>query len=63
MFWYNHHHQGAHCLSLLNLQLLKQSIKICWCGLSGGVAAYVIKSLKELQVLQGLDNICSHTTR
>ena len=27
MFQCNHHHQGAHYLSLLKLQLLKQSIK------------------------------------
>jgi hypothetical protein len=27
MFRCNHHHQGAHFLSLLNLQLIKQSIK------------------------------------
>jgi hypothetical protein len=26
MFWCNHHHQGAHYLSLLKLHLLKQSI-------------------------------------
>jgi len=32
MFWCNHHHQGAHYLSLLKLQLLKQSIKIHRCG-------------------------------
>jgi hypothetical protein len=46
MFRRNHHHQGAHCLSLLKLQLLKQSKYIgvvnmavwlhmlpgpCWC--------------------------------
>jgi hypothetical protein len=36
MFRCNHHHQGAHYLSLLNLQLLKQSIKIHRCGQSGG---------------------------
>ena len=29
MFRCNHHHQGVHYLSLLKLQLLKQSIKIC----------------------------------
>jgi len=28
MFRCNHHHQGGHYLSLLKLQLLKQSIKI-----------------------------------
>jgi len=28
MFRCNHHHQGAHYLNLLKLQLLKQSIKI-----------------------------------
>ena len=28
MFRCNHHHQGAHYLSLLKLRLLKQSIKI-----------------------------------
>jgi hypothetical protein len=33
MFRCNHHHQGAHHLSLLKLQLLKQSIKIHRCGL------------------------------
>jgi len=31
MFRCNHHHQGAHYLRLLKLQLLKQSIKIHWC--------------------------------
>jgi hypothetical protein len=28
MFQCNHHHQGAHYLSLLKLQLLKESIKM-----------------------------------
>jgi hypothetical protein len=45
MFRCNHHHQGAHYMSLLKLQSLKQSIKIHWCGYSGGVAAYIIRSL------------------
>ena len=31
MFRRNHHHQGAHYMSLLKLQLLKQSIKIQLC--------------------------------
>ena len=30
MFRCNRHHQGAHYLSLLKLQLLKRSIKIHW---------------------------------
>jgi len=30
----NHHHQEAHYLSLLKLQLLKQSIKIHQCGVA-----------------------------
>ena len=30
----NHHHQGAHYMSLLKLQLLKQSIKIHHCGVA-----------------------------
>jgi len=45
MFRCNHHHQGAYYLSLLKLHLLKHSIKIHRCGLSGGIAAYVIRSL------------------
>jgi hypothetical protein len=36
MFQCNHHHWGAHSLSLLKLRSLKQSIKIHCCGLSGG---------------------------
>jgi len=74
MFRCNHHHQGAHYMSLLKLQPLKQSIKIHWCGKSGSVAAYVIRSLlvyvsrtvpnSAVDIhQQGPDNICSHTTR
>jgi hypothetical protein len=32
IFRCNHHHQGAHYLSLLKLHLVKQPIKIHWCG-------------------------------
>jgi len=38
MFWCNHHYQGVHHLSLLKIQLLKQSKYM-------GVVAYVIRSL------------------
>jgi hypothetical protein len=37
MFRFNHHHQGAYYLSLLKLQLLKQSVKIHRCGWFGGI--------------------------
>ena len=44
----NHHHQGGHYVSLLKLQLLKQS-------LTPNSAADIHE--------QGPDNICSHSTR
>jgi len=50
MFRRNHHHQGAHYLSLLKLHLLKQSIKIHCCGYSGGVAAYIIRSAMKKNI-------------
>jgi hypothetical protein len=37
MFRCNHHHQGAHYLNLLKLQLLKQSIKLHRCGVVASV--------------------------
>jgi hypothetical protein len=39
MFRFNRHHQGAYYLSLLKLQLFKQSVKTHSCGWFGGVAA------------------------
>ena len=57
MFRCNHHHQGAHYMSMLKLQLLKQSIKIRRFGLS-----QVPNSVADIHQ-QGPDNICSHSTR
>jgi hypothetical protein len=54
MFLYNHHHQGAYCMSLLKLLLLKQSIKKHWC-------CYQVPA--GVCLPQGPDNICSHTAR
>jgi hypothetical protein len=57
MFRCNHHHHGAHYMSLLKLHLLKQSIKIHRFGLS-----QVTNSATDI-LQQGPDNIWSHTTR
>ena len=57
MFQSKHHHQGAHYMSFLMLDLLKQSIKMHCCGLS-----QVTNSAADIYH-QGPDNICSHTTR
>jgi hypothetical protein len=45
MFRFIHHHQGACYLSLLKLQLLKQSVKIQLYSWFGGVAANFIRSV------------------
>jgi len=45
MFRCDHHHQGAYCVSLLKVTMLKHLVKTHHCGYSGDEVAYVIRSL------------------